>query len=203
MHNGYVTVDGEKMSKSAGNFHTVHDLLERAPGEAIRLSLLTAQYRQPLDFSLDGLDRARSALDRLYTALAGARDVVPAAEADAAGPAIEALADDLNTPKALAEMHALAGTLNRGGSGDERARAKAGLLFAGGLMGLLAQDPETWFKGEGDGADETIEILIAARCRARTERDFVEADRIRDELMNVHNVVVEDRPDGTSEWRRA
>ena len=203
MHNGYVTVDGEKMSKSAGNFHTVHDLLDRAPGEAIRLSLLAAQYRQPLDFSLDGLDRARSALDRLYTALAGARDVVPAAQADAAGPAIEALADDLNTPKALAEMHALAGTLNRGGSGDERARAKAELLFAGGLMGLLAQDPESWFKGEGDSAGETIEILVAARSRARTERDFVEADRIRDELMNVHNVVVEDRPDGTSEWRRA
>ena len=203
MHNGYVTVDGEKMSKSAGNFHTVHDLLDRAPGEAIRLSLLAAQYRQPLDFSLDGLDRARSALDRLYTALAGARDVVPAAEADAAGPAIEALADDLNTPRVLAEMHALAGTLNRGGSDDERARAKAGLLFAGGLTGLLAQDPESWFKSEGDGGEETIEILVAARCRARTERDFVEADRIRDELMNVHNVVVEDRPDGTSEWRRA
>ena len=201
MHNGYVTVDGEKMSKSAGNFHTVHDLLDRAPGEAIRLSLLAAQYRQPLDFSLDGLDRAKSALDRLYTALAGARDVAPAEENDAAQPVIEALSDDLNTPKALAEMHLLAGTLNRSDDAPERACAKAGLLFAGGLTGLLAQDPETWFKG--DGGEETIEILVAARSRARSEKDFAEADRIRDELMSIHNVVVEDRPDGSSEWRRA
>ncbi len=203
MHNGYVTVDGEKMAKSAGNFHTVHDLLDRAPGEAIRLSLLTAQYRQPLDFSLDGLDRAKSTLDRLYTALAGARDVAESDDAGAAEPVVEALSDDLNTPRALAEMHALAGTLNRGDSGEERARAKAGLLFAGALMGLLEQDPAIWFKGEGDGGEETIEVLIAARSRARTERDFAEADRIRDELMSIHNVVVEDRPDGTSEWRRA
>ena len=201
MHNGYVTVDGEKMSKSAGNFHTVHDLLDRAPGEAIRLSLLAAQYRQPLDFSLDGLDRAKSALDRLYTALAGARDVAPAEEKDAAQPVIEALSDDLNTPKALAEMHALASMLNRSDDAPERACAKAGLLFAGGLTGLLAQDPETWFKG--DGGEETIEILVAARSRARSEKDFAEADRIRDELMSIHNVVVEDRPDGSSEWRRA
>ena len=141
MHNGYVTVDGEKMSKSLGNFHTVHDLLDRAPGEAIRLSLLTAQYRQPLDFSLDGLDRAKTALDRLYTALAGARDVAASDDSAAADPVVEALSDDLNTPKALAEMHALAGVLNRGSSTDERERAKAGLLFAGRLMGLMAHEP--------------------------------------------------------------
>lgn len=202
MHNGYVTVDGEKMSKSLGNFHTVHDLLDRAPGEAIRLSLLTAQYRQPLDFSLDGLDRAKTALDRLYTALAGARDVAARGDSAAANPVVEALSDDLNTPKALAEMHALAGVLNRGSSTDERERAKAGLLFAGRLMGLMAHEPESWFKGAG-GGDETVEILIAERARARSERDFAEADRIRDELMSNHNVVVEDRPDGTSEWRRA
>ena len=203
MHNGYVTVDGEKMSKSAGNFHTVHDLLERAPGEAIRLSLLTAQYRQPLDFSLEGLDRARSALDRLYTALAGASDVAASDDPAAAEPVVEALSDDLNTPRALAEMHALAGTLNRSDCADERTRAKAGLLFAGGLTGLLAQDPESWFKGAGDDGEDAIEVLVAARSRARSERDFAEADRIRDELMEIHNVVVEDRPDGSSEWRRA
>ena len=201
MHNGYVTVDGEKMSKSLGNFHTVHDLLDRAPGEAIRLSLLTAQYRQPLDFSLDGLDQAKTALDRLYTALAGARDVAASGDSAAADPVVEALSDDLNTPKALAEMHALAGVLNRGSSTDERERAKAGLLFAGRLMGLMAHEPESWFKGAG--GDETVEVLIAERARARSERDFAEADRIRDELMSNHNVVVEDRPDGTSEWRRA
>ena len=223
MHNGYVTVNGEKMSKSAGNFHTVHDLLDRAPGEAIRLSLLAAQYRQPLDFSLDGLDRAKSALDRLYTALAGARDVAPAEENDAAQPVIEALSDDLNTPKALAEMHLLAGTLNRSDDARERACAKAGLLFAGGLMGLVAHDPHDWrresislrgaistgaitvtatLKGS-DAEMEKIEVLVAARSRARSEKDFAEADRIRDELMSIHNVVVEDRPDGSSEWRRA
>ncbi|MCY4547641.1 MAG: cysteine--tRNA ligase [Defluviicoccus sp.] len=201
MHNGYVTVGGEKMSKSLGNFHTVHDLLERAPGEAIRLSLLTAQYRQPLDFSLDGLDRAKSALDRLYTALAGARDVVAADDIAGAEPVVEALSDDLNTPKALAEMHALAGTLNRSDDARERARAKAGLLFAGGLLGLLGRDPESWFKG--DGVEEAIRTMVADRRRARSEKDFAEADRIRDELMRTHNVVVEDRPDGSSEWRRA
>ena len=203
MHNGYVTVDGEKMSKSLGNFHTVHDLLERAPGEAIRLSLLAAQYRQPLDFSLEGLDRAKSALDRLYTALAGARDVAASDDPAAAEPVVEALSDDLNTPRALAEMHALAGTLNRSDCADERARAKAGLLFAGGLTGLLAAEPESWFKGAGDDGEDAIDILVAARSRARSERDFAEADRIRDELMESHNVVVEDRPDGSSEWRRA
>ena len=201
MHNGYVTVGGEKMSKSAGNFHTVHDLLERAPGEAIRLSLLTAQYRQPLDFSLDGLDRAKSALDRLYNALAGAQNLAASDDPRAAEPVVEALSDDLNTPKALAEMHALAGTLNRSDDARERARAKAGLEFAGGLMGLLAQHPDSWFRGEE--AEATIEVLVAARARARSDRNFAEADRIRDQLMNIHNVVVEDRPDGSSEWRRA
>ena len=200
MHNGYVTVGGEKMSKSLGNFHTVHDLLARAPGEAIRLSLLAAQYRQPLDFSLEALDRAKAALDRLYTALAGARDVPPADDADAAAPVIEALCDDLNTPRALAEMHALAGLLNRGGDAGARARAKAGLIFAGGLTGLLANDPEGWLKG--GGGDEAIEILVAARAEARSARDFAEADRIRDALMSDYNVVVEDGPDG-SKWRRA
>ena len=114
---------------------------------------------------------------------------------------IEALSDDLNTPRALAEMHGLAGTLNRSADARERARAKAGLLFAGGLMGALARDPESWFKGED--AEQTIETLVAARSLARSERDFAEADRIRDELMSTHNVVVEDRPDGSSEWRRA
>ncbi len=234
MHNGYVTVDGEKMSKSLGNFHTVHDLLDRAPGEAIRLSLLTAQYRQPLDFSLDGLDRAKTALDRLYTALAGASAVEPADDTAAAAPVVEALSDDLNTPRALAEMHALAGTLNRSGDAGERACTKAGLLFAGGLVGLLAQEPESWFKQrprqfrvhassvshewavseptvsvshatqyQPDPEETAIEILVAERSRARKAKDFAEADRIRDELMSNHNVVVEDRPDGTSEWRRA
>ena len=222
MHNGYVTVDGEKMSKSLGNFHTVHDLLDRAPGEAIRLSLLTAQYRQPLDFSLEGLDRAKAALDRLYTALAGASDVAASDDPGTAEPVLEALSDDLNTPKALAEMHALTGTLNRSDSADERARAKAGLLFAGGLMGLLENDPKSWrhrsipldvkYSGVMRGQFtasltvsrvEKIEALVAERSRARAAKDFAEADRIRDELMEIHNVVVEDRPDGSSEWRRA
>ena len=134
-------------------------------------------------------------------ALAGARDVAPADDIAGAAPVIEALADDLNTPRALAEMHALAGTLNRSESAIERARAKAGLLFAGGLTGLLEGDPESWFKG--DGVEETISTMVADRRRARSEKDFAEADRIRDELKKVHNVVVEDRPDGSSEWRRA
>jgi cysteinyl-tRNA synthetase len=203
MHNGYVTVDGEKMSKSQGNFFTVHELLERVPGEAIRLALLGAHYRQPLDFSMDALANAAGRLDRLYTALRGAADV--AAEDGGADEVQAALADDLNTPQALARMHDCATALNKANDPAIRARLKSALLAGGDLLGILRQDPEAWFKGAGSGQDglevAEIETMILRRTGAREGRDFAAADRIRDELAAA-GVVLEDGPGGTT-WKRA
>jgi cysteinyl-tRNA synthetase len=196
MHNGYLTVDGEKMSKSLGNFHTVHDLLERTPGEAIRLSLLAAHYRQPLDFGLRALDEAKNALDRFYTALRAAAGT----EAENIGaPAVQAaLEDDLNTPRALAELHGLASELNKD---PEDSAIKGALLAGGAMLGLLQQDPEEWFKqGAGDVDEAEIEALIQKRVEARAAKDFAESDRIRDELAAA-GIVLEDGAGGTT-WKR-
>jgi cysteinyl-tRNA synthetase len=194
MHNGHVTVNGEKMSKSLGNFLTVHDLLDEFPGEAIRFALLSAHYRQPLDFSKDAIAEARRILDRWYRA---AGDAAPAATPPAAVEA--ALADDLNTPKAIAELHALA---DRAMAGD--GEAAASLRAGSDALGLLAVDAETWFRGHdaggGVGADE-VERLIAERLAARQAKDFATADRIRDELA-AQGVILEDGAGGTT-WRRA
>jgi cysteinyl-tRNA synthetase len=201
MHNGYLTVDGEKMSKSLGNFHTVHDLLDNIPGEAIRLALLSAHYRQPLDFSLRALDEAKGQLDRLYTALRGVADVTAASDGVAAT-VQSALEDDLNTPKAVAELHTLATELNKADDEAVRASLKAALLSGGLLLGLLQQDPEDWFKqGAGEVDDAVIEDMIQRRVEARAAKDFAEADRLRDELV-ANGIVLEDGPGGTI-WKRA
>ncbi|MEE8334161.1 MAG: DALR domain-containing protein, partial [Alphaproteobacteria bacterium] len=205
MHNGYVTVEGEKMSKSLGNFYTVHDLLTEFPGEAIRLALLAAHYRQPLDFSKRAIAEAKGQLDRLYGALRNATEVEPDPAADPAA-VRTALEDDLNTPKALSELHALAGALNRETDAAARSNAKGALLAGAALLGLLADEPEAWFKGAApageDGLDEAaIEDMISRRVKAREARDFAEADRIRDELAES-GIVLEDGAGGTT-WKRA
>jgi cysteinyl-tRNA synthetase len=197
MHNGYLTVDGEKMSKSLGNFHTVHDLLGRTPGEAIRLTLLAAHYRQPLDFSLRSLDEAKNALDRFYTALRAAADTN--AEDIAATRVQAALEEDLNTPQAIAELHGLATDLNKN-PGD--GAIKGALLAGGAMLGLLQQDPEEWFKqGAGDIDEAEIEALIEKRVEARAAKDFAESDRIRDELAAA-GIVLEDGAGGTT-WKQS
>ncbi|MBV9735231.1 MAG: cysteine--tRNA ligase [Acidisphaera sp.] len=194
LHNGMLRVGGEKMSKSLGNFSTVRDVLAEAPGEAVRLLLLRGHYRAELDFTAAGLAESRRELDRFYRAL----DRVPAAAgpmpAPVPVPVMAALCDDLNTPLALAGLHALADAAL---AGD--AQAAAGLRSAGALLGLLQADPAAWFRGAGDAG--AIKAAIAERQAARRERDFARADAIRATLAG-QGVVLEDGPAGTT-WRRA
>lgn len=203
LHNGFLSIDSTKMSKSLGNVLLVHDMIKDTPGEVIRLALLNAHYRQPLDWSDESVTAARRMLDRLYGALRGV-DVPAELRAAAEVPAalVEALEDDLNTSKALAVMFDLARSLNKTGDDTERLEMAAALLAAGDLMGLLQDDPETWFAGSDDdglGADD-IEAMLEARRAARANKDFAEADRIRDELQSK-GIAIEDGPDGTK-WRR-
>ncbi len=203
MHNGYLNIDGEKMSKSLGNFRTVRDLLGQYKGEVLRFALLSAQYRSELDFSRELLSQAKSSLDSLYTALREL-DEVPAEAPEnlAETPFFRALLDDLNTPIAIAELHQLAKALNKA-EPEDKPRLKGLLLKGGELLGLLQEQPEQWFKqsaGEqGLSADE-IEALIAERNQAKKDRNFARADEIRYSLK-AQGVVLEDSREGTS-WRR-
>jgi cysteinyl-tRNA synthetase len=210
MHNGMLLVDGEKMSKSLGNFRTVQDILQLGPwaGEAFRLLLLKTHYRQALDYTEAGLQDARKELDRFYRALAKMAHV----EAGSAElphiveqpPFEQALADDLNTPLALASLHYLVSAANEAmAAGDEAALPyiKARILAAGALLGILQQAPEAWFRAGAEVDAAAIEAAIAARLAARKAKDWPEADRIRKDLAEK-GILLEDGPGGTT-WRRA
>jgi len=202
VHNGFLTVNGEKMSKSLGNFFTVRDLLDDGwPGEALRLMTLKTHYRHPLDWTLDGLKEAKAELDHYYLALRHADDVEAAPDAEVPQEVEAALLDDLNTPQALTALHAVAGELNKVGDGAAKVSCKGQLLAAGAAFGLLRENPETWLKGAATDDAGDIDALIAARNAARHSKDFAEADRIRDELA-ARGVVLEDGAGGTT-WRRA
>ena len=197
MHNGFVTVDGAKMAKSEGNFRTIREVLDEAPGEAARLAMLMGHYRDPLDWTSDRLQQAKQGLDRFYLALRSAGEVAPGTIAPRVAAALE---DDLNTPLAIAVLHELLAELNKATSAEEKQRLKAELLASGAVMGLLQQDPEAWLKGGQDDA-ASIEAAIVARNAARKAKNFAEADRIRTELA-LKGILLEDGPAGTT-WRRA
>ncbi len=195
LHNGMLTFDGRKMSKSLGNVLLVHELLRQHPPEALRLVLLRGHYRQPLDWSQAAIGQAVSTLDGWYRVLRDLAAVpVDLATLPVPGTVEAALCDDLNTPQALAELALLADAARRAGT----AEAKAALLGGGALLGLLQGDAEAWFKRAGGGAvdAERIEALLEQRRSARSARDFARADAIRDELAAMH-VVIEDSAQGT------
>jgi len=203
VHNAYLDIDGEKMSKSLGNVRTVRDLLGMYRGEVLRFALLSAHYRSPLNFSAELLDQAESTLASLYGTLRDVQDIeldveVPLAEE----PFYKALNDDLNTPVAIAELHALARQLHKAADGEKPA-LKARMLAAGNLLGILEQDPEAWLQGgvdEGVIDAEAIEALIAERQAAKLAKDYARADEIRQSLL-AQGVVLEDSREGTR-WRR-
>jgi cysteinyl-tRNA synthetase len=203
VHNGFLSMDEEKMSKSLGNVVLVHDLVKTVPGEVIRMALLSAHYRQPLDWSEDTLKSSKRMLDRLYGAVRGI-DVSESVRAEAEPPEalVAALEDDINTPKAMAEYFALAKDLNKATDATEKTRLAAAMFAAGDLMGLLQSDPEAWFAGDSDGdfSADDIEALIDKRNAARKDKDFATADAVRDELAAA-GIKIEDGPEGTT-WRR-
>jgi cysteinyl-tRNA synthetase len=202
MHNGFLTMDAEKMAKSIGNVLLLHDLVEATPGEVVRWALLSAHYRQPLDWNQALLDQSRKNLDRLYGALRRAAGVealgdMPSSEF------IQAISDDLNTPGAMSKLFALSSEIERAmTAGDDKAVgiAKAELLACGRILGVLLASPDAWFEGGSDDVLKAeVETLLAERVTARAEKNWPEADRIRDRLTAL-NVVVMDGPTGAT-WR--
>ena len=203
LHNAYVDMDGEKMSKSLGNVRTVRDLLGLYPGEVLRFALLSTHYRSPLNFSGEVLDNAKLTLNSFYQALRNTSDICPEDVRPEDTPAFTALLDDLNTPKAIAALHASCKALNKADA-KTAATCKGELLAMGRLMGLLSSDPEQWFTESSSSAaltPEDIEQRLAARLEARARKDFAAADAVRDELQAA-GIELEDGPKGTT-WRRS
>jgi cysteinyl-tRNA synthetase len=219
MHNGFLAMEGEKMSKSEGNVKLVHELIKDAPGEALRWALLSGHYRAPLDWTESLVEQSRKSLDRLYGALQDAER-----EAERAGKSLddlvdpnlvdahlanlkfwEFLEDDLNTPRAMSALFALSNGI-RGAlmSGDvyweDVASQRAAMKLAGGVLGFLQAAPSVWFQGgAGDELAAKVEALLAERAQARKAKDWATADRIRDAL-DALGVIVMDGPDGAT-WR--
>lgn len=203
VHSGMLMVDGVKMSKSLGNFYTIDQVLEKAPAEALRLLFLTTHYHQPFNFTFEGLAQAKATLDKFYNAFLRVKDV-PAAEEAADERVVAALADDLNTPLALTYLHEITNALNKAETENEQARLKGRLLAAAGLLGLLWQNPESWFKSgiANGGLDAaSIEAKIAERVAAKKNKDYALADKIRNELKE-QGIILEDTPSGTT-WKKA
>jgi cysteinyl-tRNA synthetase len=202
VHNGFVRVDNEKMSKSLGNFFTIRDVLKKYDAEVVRFFILRAHYRSPLNYSDAHLDDAKGALTRLYTALDGI-------DLGAGAPAVdwneahairfrEAMDDDFNTPVALAALFDLVTEVNKSGAAADARQLKA--LAA--VIGLLERCPSEFLQGSGEQSPAAIQEMIDARIVAKKQRNFAESDRIRAELLAA-GIILEDKPDGTTNWRRA
>ncbi len=199
LHNGFVRVDNEKMSKSLGNFFTIREILDKFDPEVVRFFILRAHYRSPLNYSDAHLEDAKSALTRLYTALKNVPpvDVTLDWNNDFAARFKAAMDEDFNTPEAMAVLFELASEVNKSKSAE-----LAGLLKAlGNVVGLLQRLPEVFLRGESSSDEEKIDSLVMARQEAKLKKNFTEADRIRDELKAA-GIILEDGPQGTS-WRRA
>ena len=220
LHNGFLRMGADKMSKSLGNIVLPRDLLKKWPGEALRFALLSAHYRQPLEWTDELIETSKRQLDKFYRLLAEAPDAPPAAKPPHS--IVLALDEDLNTPEAIAGLHELRDIAVQM-EGEAKRRAIGNLKAAGALMGLLGADPEAWFKGAAVAAagsgrisvkggqayawtgsipQDIIVALIAERAAAKRAKDFERADQIRASLIE-NGVVIEDKPDGSSDWRRA
>jgi cysteinyl-tRNA synthetase len=201
MHNGFINIDGEKMSKSLGNFRLVRDLLQQYPGEVLRYVILSSHYRSEQNFSKDLLDSAWRTLDSLYGFIRG---VSPAeGHLNSSGDGFKALLDDLNTPVAISELYRLAKAVNQA-KGEEQIALMQELKGLADILGLLQQDPEQWFtlaRGDDQLSAEQIEQQIQARQQAKQDKDFAKADQIRQQLLDS-GVVLEDSREGT-QWRRS
>lgn len=204
VHNGFVTMESRKMAKSLGNVITIHDLLKQHDGEVLRMVLLGAHFRQPLDWSQRAVTQAQTTLDKWYRTLGELPDT-PSLPDTAPNPIIAALEDNLNTPEALSALAGLMKRVRNAQDDTDRAQALAAIREGCELLGLLQNSPQAWFDQQvaGESIDsEHVEALIAARAEARKQRDFARADEIRDEIAAL-GVLLEDKPDGSSSWRLA
>jgi cysteinyl-tRNA synthetase len=205
MHAGAIRVNKEKMSKSLGNFFTIREIFENYSPEVVRYFLISSHYRSQVDYSEENLAEAGRVLNRLYQALRGLVPVKDVAESEHDRQFDAAMSDDFNTAGAMAVLHSVANEINQHRRDGDAAVAseKAAILGRlGGVLGLLQQDPEAYFKAgsANELGAEDIEAMIQARADARKNRDFAEADRIRDELLSK-GVILDDSRQGTS-WRR-
>ena len=202
VHNGHLTMHGEKMSKSVGNIVSLREMLDEYSGEVVRYALMTGHYRSPLDWSIQILNNARTSLDRLYRSLAAGE---VAEDAEPPFRLMAALCDDLATPAALAILHDLATAANKAAaeSDSRAAELRGGLLAGGRFLGLLTSDPQQWFRRAATIAsteDAEFDRLVEERDSARARKDYAAADKIRDDLA-ARGVIVEDMPEG-ARWRR-
>lgn len=202
VHAGMLMVDGVKMSKSLGNFYTVNELIEKYPAEALRLLFVSTHYHQPFNFTFDGLKQAKQILDKFYNALLRVKDV-PVAACEPDERVMAALVDDINTPLAVSWLHEIANSLNKAETPEDKRKYKSLLLASAGVMGLLYQDAETWFKGlnsEGGIDEKEINRLIEERLSAKKAKDWARADAIRNQLKQS-GIILEDTPQGTT-WKK-
>lgn len=208
MHAGAVRVDGEKMSKSLGNFFTIREILDQYDPEVVRFLLISSHYRSAIEYSQDSLQEARSGLDRLYTALRPYADVPSATQLQLESSEfyerfVSAMDDDFNTREALAVMYELTRAINSTVSLEESHQLVAVLKGLGAALGVLQLNPENWFKAESSTglSNDAIDALVAERIESKKSKNFARADEIRKELL-AQGIVVEDRKDGTTDWRR-